>query len=32
MIAGLEVFKVHDHVGMINCGFGIMHGKLLWNE
>jgi len=29
MIAGLEVFKVHDHVGMINYGLGIMHRKLL---
>jgi len=29
MIAGLEVFKVHDHVGMIICGLGIMHWKLL---
>jgi len=29
MIAGLEVFKMHDHVGMINCGLHIMHVKLL---
>jgi len=29
MIAGLEVFKVHDHVGMINCALDIMHVKLL---
>jgi len=29
MIAGLEAFKVHDHVGMINYGLDIMHGKLL---
>jgi len=25
LIVGLEVFKVHDHVMMINCGLGIMH-------
>jgi len=25
MIAGLEVFKVHDHVAMINCGLGILN-------
>jgi len=25
MIAGLEVFKVLDHVVMINWGLGIMH-------
>jgi len=25
MIASLEVFKVHDHVVMINCGLDIMH-------
>jgi len=32
MIDGLEVFKAHDHVWMINCELGIMHVKLLQNE
>jgi len=25
IIVGFEVFKVHDHVMMINYGLGIMH-------